>query len=186
MNNDGYINKGKWTVDDHGDYSVIGNESPRYCYGADINAAWNGFDFRILLQGVGKKDWYPNVFTFFGIYRAPWSDVYTNNLDHWTPENPDGYFPRLKSYTAETDGDMSIPQTRYLQNAAYMRIKNITFGYSLPQNLTRKIKIDQIRFYFSGENVAEFTKLSKNVDPEGLGLVHPMQRVFSFGLNLNF
>ena len=81
---------------------------------------------------------------------------------------------------------MSIPQTRYLQNAAYMRIKNITFGYSLPQNLTRKIKIDQIRFYFSGENVAEFTKLSKNVDPEGLGLVHPMQRVFSFGLNLNF
>ena len=134
----------------------------------------------------GQKDWYPNVFTFFGIYRAPWSDVYTNNLDHWTPENPDGYFPRLKSYTAETDGDMSIPQTRYLQNAAYMRIKNITFGYSLPQNLTRKIKIDQIRFYFSGENVAEFTKLSKNVDPEGLGLVHPMQRVFSFGLNLNF
>ncbi|BCI61934.1 TonB-dependent receptor [Coprobacter secundus] len=186
LNNDGYINKGKWTIDDHGDYSVIGNESPRYCYGADINAAWNGFDFRILLQGVGKKDWYPNVFTFFGIYRAPWSDVYTNNLDHWTPENPDGYFPRLKSYTAETDGDMSIPQTRYLQNAAYMRIKNITFGYSLPQNLTRKIKIDQIRFYFSGENVAEFTKLSKNVDPEGLGLVHPMQRVFSFGLNLNF
>ncbi len=186
LNGDGYVNKGKWTIDDHGDFSIIGNTSDRYCYGADINAEWNGFDLRILLQGVGKKDWYPNVFTFFGIYRAPWSDVYTNNLDHWTPENPDGYFPRLKSYTAEVAGDMSIAQTRYLQDASYMRIKNITFGYTLPQSLTRKIKIDQVRFYFSGDNIAEITKLCKNVDPEGLGLVHPMQRVFSFGLNLNF
>lgn len=186
LNNDNKINKGRWTVDDHGDFSIIGNTMPRYCYGADINASWNGFDFRVLLQGVGKKDWYPNVFNFFGIYRAPWSDVYTNNLDHWTPENPNGYFPRLKSYTAETAGDMSIAQTRYLQNAAYMRIKNITFGYTVPKNITRKIKVDQIRVYFSGDNVAEFTSLCKNVDPEGLGLSHPMQRVFSFGLNLNF
>ena len=143
------------------------------------------------MQRVGEPDWYPNVFTFFGIYRAPWSDVYVNNLDHWTPENPNGYFPRLKSYTAEGAGDLSTPQTKYLQNAAYMRIKNITFGYTLPQSLTRKLKIDQVRFYFSGENIAEFTKLTKNVDPEALGnggenLVHPMQRVFSFGLNLNF
>lgn len=191
LNGDNKINKGDWTKDNPGDFSVIGNSTPRYCYGADINAAWNGFDLRILLQGVGKQDWYPNVFTFFGIYRAPWSDVYTNNLDHWTPENPDGYFPRLKSYTAEGAGDLSTPQTRYLQNAAYMRIKNVTFGYTLPQRLTRKLKIEQVRFYFSGENIAEFTKLTKNVDPEALGnggenLVHPMQRVFSFGLNLNF
>lgn len=186
LNKDGYINKGKWTVDDHGDYSVIGNTSARYCYGADLNAEWNGFDLRIILQGVGKKDWYPNVFNFFGIYRAPWSNVYTNNLDHWTKDNPDGYFPRLKSYTAEVAGDMSIAQTRYLQNAAYMRIKNVTLGYTIPQSLTRKWHLDQVRFYFSGDNIAEFTKLSKNVDPEGLELTHPMQRVFSIGLNLNF
>ena len=67
-----------------------------------------------------------------------------------------------------------------------MRIKNITFGYTVPKNITRKIKMDQIRVDFSGDNVAEFTSLCKNVDPEGLGLSHPMQRVFSFGLNLNF
>ena len=186
LNNDGYVNKGKWTVDDHGDYSIIGNTTPRYCYGADINATWNGFDFRVILQGVGKKDWYPNVFNFFGIYRAPWSNVYTNNLDHWTADNPNAYFPRLKSYTAETAGDMSIAQTRYLQNAAYMRIKNITVGYTLPKSLTRKLHLEDVRLYFSGDNVAEFTKLSHNVDPEGLDLTHPMQRVFSFGLNLSF
>lgn len=186
LNNDGYVNKGKWTVDDHGDYSIIGNTTPRYCYGADINATWNGFDFRVILQGVGKKDWYPNVFNFFGIYRAPWSNVYTNNLDHWTADNPNAYFPRLKSYTAETAGDMSIAQTRYLQNAAYMRIKNITVGYTLPKSLTIKLHLEDVRLYFSGDNVAEFTKLSHNVDPEGLDLTHPMQRVFSFGLNLSF
>ena len=70
LNEDGYVNKGDWTKDNPGDFSVIGNSTPRYCYGADINAAWNGFDLRILLQGVGKQDWYPNVFTFFGIYRG--------------------------------------------------------------------------------------------------------------------
>lgn len=184
LDKNGKINKGDWTKDNHGDYSIIGNTSERYNYGADLTADWNGFDLRIFLQGVGKKDWYPNLFTFFGIYRAPWSNVLTNNLDHWTPENPNAYFPRLKSYTAETAGDMSIAQTRYLQNAAYVRIKNITFGYTVPQEWTRKANIEKIRLYFSGENVGEITKLSKNYDPEALNLTHPMQRVFSFGLNI--
>ena len=73
----------------------------------------------MLFQGVGKRDWYPTGYKFYGIYLAPWGNVYENNLDHWTPENPDGYFPRLKSYLANGAGDMSYNQTRYLQNAAY-------------------------------------------------------------------
>lgn len=146
LNNDGYINKGKWTVDDHGDYSVIGNESPRYCYGADINAAWNGFDFRILLQGVGKKDWYPNVFTFFGIYRAPWSDVYTNNLDHWTPENPDRVFPSFEILYGrdrrryEYSADPLLAECCLYENQEYnFRILSPAKSYSQDKNRPDKI-----------------------------------------------
>lgn len=109
-----------------------------------------------------------------------------NNLDHWTPENTDAYFPRLKSYIAEGGKDLAINQTRYLQNAAYLRIKNITIGYTLPKKFTMKAKLERVRLYLTGDNIFEFTKLSKNYDPEILGTSHPMQRLFTFGLNLSF
>lgn len=186
LDNNGKINNGSWTVNDPGDYKVIGNNASRYNYGADFTAEWNGLDFRVLLQGVGKKDWYPESHYFFGIYRAPWGNVLENNLDHWTPENTDAYFPRLKSYIAEGGKDLAINQTRYLQNAAYLRIKNITIGYTLPKKFTMKAKLERVRLYLTGDNIFEFTKLSKNYDPEILGTSHPMQRLFTFGLNLSF
>lgn len=140
----------------------------------------------MLFQGVGKRDWYPTGYKFYGIYLAPWGNVYENNLDHWTPENPDGYFPRLKSYLANGAGDMSYNQTRYLQNAAYLRCKNITFGYTLPKRLLQKIMLDNVRIYLSGENLFEFTSLCKNFDPEVLDQTsHPMQRTYSIGLNIS-
>lgn len=185
INKDGKINKGKWTKDDSGDFKVIGNSRDRYTFGLDLNAEWNGFDMRLLFQGVGKKDFYPDALNFFGIYWAPWANVLENNLDHWTPENTDAYFPRLKSYMANGSGDLSYTQTRYMQNAAYIRLKNLSFGYSLPQTFTRKFSVANIRFYFSGENLFEGTKLCKNYDPEALNSdMHPLQRTYSFGLNI--
>lgn len=187
LNDDGKISRGSNTVDDPGDFKVIGNDRSRYLYGLDLNADWNGFDLRILFQGVGKRDWYPTGYKFFGIYLAPWGNVYENNLDHWTPENTDAYFPRLKSYLANGAGDMSIAQTRYLQNAAYLRLKNITFGYSLPKQLLQKVKLENLRIYFSGENLFEATPLCKNYDPEQLDqTTHPLQRTYSVGLNITF
>lgn len=86
---------------------------------------------------------------------------------------------------ANGSGDLSYVQTRYLQNAAYIRLKNLTVGYSLPQKFTRKFSVENIRFYFSGENIFELTKLCKNYDPEVLSSdKHPMQRTYSFGLNI--
>lgn len=76
-----------------------------------------------------------------------------NNLDHWTPENTDAYFPRLKSYIAEGGKDLAINQTRYLQNAAYLRIKNITIGYTLPKKFTMKAKLERVRLYLTGDNI---------------------------------
>lgn len=186
LNGDDKISKGAETVDDPGDFKIIGNTSNRYNFGLDINAEWNGFDVRFLFQGVGKKDWYPSGYKFFGIYYAPWGNVLENNMDHWTPENPNAYFPRLKSYLANGVGDMGrYPMTRYLQNAAYMRMKNITFGYSLPKSLLHSVKLENVRIFFSGENLFEITSLCRNFDPEALNQsTHPFQRTFSIGLNI--
>ena len=80
---------------------------------------------------------------------------------------------------------MTYAQTRYLQNAAYLRLKNLTFGYTIPKHLLRKIKLQNLRVYFSGENLFEATPMSKNFDPEQLDYTtHPMQRTYSIGLNI--
>ena len=182
LNGDGEINRGSWTVDDPGDYKVIGNNSIRYNFGLDLGGDWNGWDLRLLFQGVGKRDLYPDAGpAFWGIYYAPDAYILKETLDHWTPENPNAYLPRLKSYL--TTNDLGIPQTRYLQNAAYVRMKNITLGYTLPESLL-KSKLG-IRVYFSGENLFEITSLRNPLDPEAEGSnIHPFQRSYSFGLNI--
>lgn len=193
LDNSGAINFGERTVDNPGDLSIIGNTSPRYQFGLDLNASWNGFDLRLLFQGVGKRDWYPHPqYTFgrfWGSYRHPNMYVSEEHLDFWTPENPDAYFPRPKSYLAFEGefGDGTIAQTRYLQNAAYLRLKNLTFGYSLPKRVLEKIKMQQLRIYFSGDNLFEATKLSKEFDPEQLsGTTIPIYRTYTVGLNITF
>ena len=189
INGDGKVDKGKNTLADHGDQKIIGNNRARYYYGADLNAGWKGFDVRLFFQGVGKRDWYPNAGNhyFWGVYAQPWTNVQVHNLDHWTPETPDAYFPRVKAYIAEDATELGNPQTKYLQDASYLRLKNLTVGYTLPKSLTNKMKVDKVRFYFSAENVFGVSHIKANLDPEGLdGTVYPFQKTFSFGLNFNF
>lgn len=184
------ISKESWTLSDHGDYSVIGNSLPRLPYSFRVNLDWKGFDLSLFFQGIGQMDYYPPAgqFTFWGVYAEPWTNVLESNLDHWTPENPNAYFPRLKSYIAEKDyWDLGIAQTRYLQDASYLRLRNLTFGYTLPRKLTSKIGIEKLRVYFSGENLALWTDLSENLDPENLsGTNYPINKTYSFGIDLNF
>jgi TonB-linked SusC/RagA family outer membrane protein len=189
LNNDGKVDKGKNTVSDHGDQKIIGNDEARYRYGIDLGAGWKGFDIRLFFQGVGKRDWYPNASNhyFWGVYAQPWTNVQEHNLDHWTPENPNAYFPRVKAYIAEDETELGNPQTRYLQDASYLRLKNLTIGYTLPKSLTSKMKMDKLRLYFSAENVFDVSHIKARLDPEGLdGKIYPFQKTFSFGLNLNF
>src|SRR5690606_17284018 len=105
----------------------------------------------------------------------------------WSPDNRDAYFPR-PSITGGTD--VTAVQTRFLQNASYLRLKQLTLGYTIPVELTQKIKIDRIRVYFSGNNIWEVTGIYeyKNVaDPEMTGTEsYPINRSFSFGANINF
>ena len=192
QNGDGKINNGKGTLADPGDFKKIGNTSMRLPYSIDLDASWKGFDFRVFLQGVGKRDWYAegNNHYFWGIFAQPWTNVQTKDMDHWTPENTNAYFPRVKAYVAEDTGyELACPQTKYLQDASYLRMKNLTFGYTLPKSLTSKIGIERVRFYFSGENLCELQHIKANLDAEALdssSKVYPLQRSYSFGFNLNF
>lgn len=194
QNNDGKINKGAWTIDDHGDYKIIGNSRARYGFGFNVGADWNGFDFSLFLQGVMKKNYSPSGDLYFwGIYAQPWTNITKGNYyDRWTEENPNpnAYFPRFKSYVAEQSGyEAGITQTRYLQNSAYARLKNLTFGYTLPKKWTDKANIERLRLFFSGDNLCEITGLYKyyKLDPECLGgQMYPLQRSYSFGLNVTF
>lgn len=193
LNDDGKIDKGAWTIDDHGDYKIIGNSRARYGFGFNMNADWNGFDLSLFVQGVLKKNYSPSGDLYFwGIYAQPWTNItYGNYYDRWTEENPsqDAYFPRFKSYVAEGGSEAALTQTRYLQNATYARLKNLTFGYTLPKKWTDKANIERLRLFFSGDNLCEITGLYKHykLDPECLGgQMYPLQRSYSFGLNVTF
>lgn len=191
LNGDGTINSGAWTLDDHGDYSLIGNTRSRFTYGIAANANWNGFDLSVFFQGVGKKDYFPGAgdLYFWGVYAQPWTNITKGNfVDHWTEENPDAYFPRMKSYVAFYT-EAAEKQTRYKQDASYIRLKNLSFGYTLPKHLTEKVRVNNLRIFFSGDNLFVLSGLYKyyKVDPEMLsGQDYPLQRAYSFGINLSF
>lgn len=192
LNNDGKIDFGDNTLDNPGDRKIIGNSRNRFNFGLDINADWNGFDLRAFFQGVGKKNYYPgdwrSRYYFWNAFAFPWSVVTKENYyNHWTPTNRDAFYPRMKSYVAEGGKEVSLTQTRWLQDASYIRLKNLTLGYTIPSSLSDKVGINKLRVYVSGENIFELTKLFKYLDPENLiGDGYPFQRTYSVGVSLNF
>jgi len=197
----GRIDFGNNTVDDPGDLQIIGNTTPRYAYGINAGFNWANFSLDIFLQGIGKRNFYPGPESgiFWGFYNRWNQPVYEHIAgNYWTPENPDAYFPRLRAYEAlTTDRSLGATQTRYLQDASYLRLKSVTVGYSLPKSITSKIKLQGARLFFSGQNLFEWTKLSKAFDPEGIdddgdvnrvngqGFIYPMMRTYTFGLEIN-
>jgi len=198
LNGDGVVNDGDNTVGNPGDREIIGNTSPRYIFGITLSAAYKGFDFYALFEGVGKNSFYPpyNSWLFWGTYNheyvVPWEHLINS---YWTPDNLDAYFPAPMAYGVKS-GAMRYPNTRYLQNGAYMRLKNASLGYSLPPKTLSKLKIYGLRIYLSGENLFDISKirklLKKPLDPEGVldrhgNYDYPTSfRKISFGLDLTF
>ncbi len=130
------INKGDDTVYDPGDREIIGNETPRYNYSFRLGADWNGFDLGIFFQGVGKRDWYPNHLStgFWGPYSPGIHEFYSENfMDQcWSKRIPEVYFPRFSRLPDVQRQSIRVNNDRYLQNASYIRLKNLTVGYTLP------------------------------------------------------
>ena len=191
INGDGKIDQGKNTIEDHGDLTIIGNNTPRYSYGLDLGADWKGLDLRVFFQGVFKKEFFQNSAYFWGIQGSMWSsmsfvehiDYFRNDPNHLLGQNLDSYFPRP---IFDVTKNQRV-QSRYLQNSAYLRLKNTQIGYTLPQRITSKIGIDRLRVYVSGENLWTKTKLITIFDPETIdggsgGNVYPLSKVYSFGL----
>ncbi len=197
LDGDGRISKGSETIGDTGDKRVIGNDTPRYRFGIDLNAAWKGIDIRVFFQGVMKRDYWQGSQYMFGYAGDIWNSAgiigvedYYRDENTWSvqngylEENRDAYLPRLagnKNITA---------QSKYVQNAAYIRLKNIQVGYTLPQKITRKFGVEQLRVYFSGENLWTGTKLRKQFDPETIGSWkgngYPLCRTLSCGVSVSF
>ncbi len=196
LNGDGKINSGANTLDNPGDRKIIGNSNPRYRYGITLDGTWKGINLAVFLQGVGKRDIFIGGPYFWGANGGMWQSA--GFKEHWDFFRPEGdpYGANVNSYYPRPDfnrGDKNqYAQTRYLQNAAYMRIKNIQLSYSLPQNIINQIKLTNAKVYISAENMVTFTKLSTIFDPEaidgpwGQGKVYPLSKVISFGINLTF
>jgi len=193
---DGKITVGAQTLEDHGDLIRIGNSTPDFDYNFSLDCDYRGFDFRVFLSGLGHTDWWPSTGQgdlqtatqniFFGQSNQPFNHpLLVEHLDHWTPENPNGYFPRVHNGWADYGAKNRKTQTRYLQNRAYLRMKNIQIGYTLPSKWTKPYLIENARIYISGENLLTFSNLMI-FDPETPGLIYPLQKVISAGIKLSF
>ncbi|WP_109699087.1 SusC/RagA family TonB-linked outer membrane protein [Chitinophaga deserti] len=198
LNNDGTISPGLNTLADHGDLVRLGNNQLRYPYAFNGSANWNGFDMSFFFQGIGKRDWYPgaNADKFWGPYSRPYYSFLPTDFPDkvWTPEKGQAsYFPRLRGYIAlNGNNPLTNVNDKYMQDLAYLRLKNLTIGYSLPNHLLQRIKMSRLRVYVSGDNLLTWTKLdSKYIDPEQAnaeanGRVYPFSKAFSAGLDLSF
>lgn len=193
LNDDGIVNSGAGTLGDHGDLKVIGNTTPRYRMGIKLGLDYMGFDFSAFFQGVLKRDWAFGSGDpyFWGATGNMWqSACFKEHLDYWREDNQNAYYP--KPYLAGGITKNQAVQTRYLQSAAYMRIKNMQLGYSIPTSLLGKAGISSCRVYVSVDNLLTISGMSNVFDPEamsggwGSGKLYPLQRTWSVGLSLNF
>ncbi|HEY8957900.1 MAG TPA: SusC/RagA family TonB-linked outer membrane protein, partial [Chitinophaga sp.] len=166
------------------DRQVIGSAIPRYTYGLKGNIAYKGVDFSFFLQGVGKADgWITSAARHAFINDG--SNPQPIHLDRWTPQNPNASYPRL-AYGYSYNQRLS---TFWLEDASYLRLKNIQVGYTLPAGLTEKLRIDRLRLYFSADNLFTSTRFFYGYDPEtpvSSGGFYPQVKTFVFGLNINF
>ena len=170
---------------DQFDLTYIGNTTPRYIFGIHIGADWNGFDFSALIQGVAKRDYYLASDAVSPFLYPYGNTAFTYQENYWTQGNPNALLPRNSNNTTWNYQSSD----HWVQNAAYVRLKNLQIGYSYVPKATQKPLITKLRIYFSGDNLCEYSKLLNAFDPElnvSGGYMYPIMRSFSFGMNLSF
>ncbi len=188
LNNDGKIDQGSGTLDDHGDLQIIGYNRDRYNYGVNSEVQYKNWSLNIFFQGRLKHDYFPD--------NGNWNAFYPFNAGHiekfyltdtWSEDNRDAYFA---APTISTDTKKNIkPQSRYVQNAAYVRLKNVTLNYFLPDNIAQKIGMSRAQVYLSGMNLWEATGMRSPLDPEQTATVtqeYYFDRVYTLGVKLTF
>ena len=204
LNGDGVINSGNATLEADfdpetgemisntgpGDRKVIGNNNRKYQYGINGYASYKGFDFSFVLSGVGKRDLWRNSDLVFP-YPSLFDHIYKHQLDYWTPDNLNAYYPRVygdpNGNVGTNYGRSRRVQTKYLSDESYLRIQNISFGYTFSKEVLDKINLNNLRVFVSGDNIHTFDKLPKGLDPDqGSNGVYPIMTNYSVGINLSF
>jgi TonB-linked SusC/RagA family outer membrane protein len=202
LNGDGKVNQGMGTLSDPGDRRIIGNSTPRYQYALNLNASYKNFDISIFFQGVGKRDYWLSGNMFWGFNAWNQTSLFPHHLDYYRDTegstysglgiNTDAYYPRPYSDNAQYRKNQQN-QTRYLQSGAYIRLKNLQLGYSLPKTWIGKIGLQKARIFISGENLWTKSSITKGFDPEtaslgeyGSGKNMFVQAVYAAGLNVSF
>lgn len=205
VDGDGVLSRGTQTIDDHGDLVVIGNETPRYEYSFRLGADWFGIDVSVFFQGVGKREiWGQGPIAVAGFYTSDGAMAAAFADDYWTVDNTDAFYPAPYNMGRNTSVDSFnyLKNDRMLLNMAYLRLKNLTVGYTLPAKLTRKVGISKLRVYFTAENFLTWDKLrGLPIDPECItgysmwgsnyaqgwtGVGTPVFKTVTFGTQVNF
>ena len=202
---DGKLTRGTQTTDDHGDMVVIGNETPRYEYSFRLGADWKGVDVSVFFQGVGKREiWGQGPIAVAGFYTSDGAMAAAFADDYWTVDNTDAFYPAAYNMGRDTNVNSYnyIKNDRYILNMAYLRLKNLTVGYTLPSKLTKKVNVSKLRVYFTAENFLTWDKLhGLPIDPECVtgysmwgsnyaqgwtGVGTPVFKTATFGVQVNF
>ena len=198
-NGDGVINTDENTVGKPGDRYIIGNSLPRYTYSFRGDIDWYGFNLSVFFQGVGHCDWMPptKCSYFWSLYGFPASSFVPTDFESktWTEDRRNAYFPRRRGYTTYSGSALGVNTDRYLQNAAYIRLKNITLGYTLP--IKQNKAVEKVRIYATGENLWYWSPMkrhSKYIDPEvatassnqDADCIYPFSRTVSLGIDITF
>lgn len=182
----GSVDNGANTLEDHGDLKIIGNTTPRYQYGITGNISYKDVYLNFFFQGVGKRDFWPSAQNFWPAATQYFNVQKWQVAETWTEDNRNAYFPRAVSYGTQNQQK----QTRYLQDASYCRLKNLTIGWNLPKAWTQHVYLSNATVYVSGENLFEFTNIKGPYDPEAArgngSMLYPFQRTYSLGVNLTF
>lgn len=203
LDGDGCLSRGTSTVDDHGDLSVIGNSTPRYEYSFRIGADWKGFDLSLFFQGVGKRAiWGDGPLAVAGWKTSDGAMAASFANDYWTIDNTDAFYPAAYNLGGGNSSYNYLVNDRYILNMAYIRLKNLTFGYTVPSRLTQKVSISRLRVYFTAENFLTWDKLhGLPIDPECItgysiwgsnyaqgrtGVNTPVFKTITFGAQINF
>lgn len=185
-----YIDKnGDGLIKEEDDRFVLGNRFPRYTYGFTYQMNWKGVDFSMFWQGVGQRSVWIRGEAFEAFHNNNEGPVFDFHIDRWTPNNRDAEYPRLTMGSESANN--AAKSSFYIQNAAYLRLKNLQIGYTIPASVLHKVAIKHVRVFASAQNVLTFSQIKGGWDPEtsdaqGGGRIYPVNRVFSVGLNVKF
>lgn len=179
------IDVGENTLNNSGDRKIIGNSTARYNYGVNGFLGYKNLNFSFLLQGVAKRDLWVGGEVMFP-HSNTFSTILSHQLDYWTPENTNAYYGRIYANAQEAHAVNQRVQSKFLQDASYLRVKNITLSYKLPDSLTKKLGLGEFSIFYSGENLFTFSNLVQGVDPESTSWSYPNYSTSSIGLNVKF